>query len=87
MVAIPVNLRHNRQYVAEGDLVVNPADIGRAIVVARKREHLNQSELAALSGTSVRTLRDVENGTGKTSLETVLKIADAVGVSIRLEDD
>ncbi|WP_206192450.1 helix-turn-helix transcriptional regulator [Scrofimicrobium canadense] len=61
-------------------------EIGRAIAAARKREHLTQEELAALSGISERTLRNIENGTGRTSLETVLRVAGSVGVSIRLED-
>lgn len=70
----------------EGDVVVSSEEIGRAIAAARKREHLTQEELAALSGISERTLRNIENGTGRTSLETVLRVAGSVGVSIRLED-
>lgn len=70
----------------EGDVVVSSEEIGRAIAAARKREHLTQDELAALSGISERTLRNIENGTGRTSLETVLRVAGSVGVSIRLED-
>lgn len=67
-------------------MVVSSEEIGRAIAAARKREHLTQDELAALSGISERTLRNIENGTGRTSLETVLRVAGSVGVSIRLED-
>lgn len=67
-------------------MVVSSEEIGRAIAAARKREHLTQEELAALSGISERTLRNIENGTGRTSLETVLRVAGSVGVSIRLED-
>ncbi|MSS83654.1 helix-turn-helix transcriptional regulator [Actinomycetaceae bacterium WB03_NA08] len=66
--------------------MVSSEEIGRAIAAARKREHLTQEELAALSGISERTLRNIENGTGRTSLETVLRVAGSVGVSIRLED-
>lgn len=61
-------------------------EIGRAIAAARKREHLTQGELAALSGISERTLRDIENGTGRTSLGAVLRVLGAAGVSLRLED-
>lgn len=67
-------------------MVVSSEEIGHAIAAARKREHLTQEELAALSGISERTLRNIENGTGRTSLETVLRVAGSVGVSIRLED-
>lgn len=66
--------------------MVSPAEIGAAIAVARERGRLTQEELAALSGRSERTLREVEKGTGRTSRSSVLGVARAVGVSLRLED-
>ena len=58
------------------------ADIGRAIRAARKAHALTQEQLAELAGTSTRTVRDIEKGTGATSLDTVLTVAAAVGVEI-----
>lgn len=66
--------------------MLDAKQIGRAIVVARKRAYLTQEEAAALSEISERTLRDIENGTGKTSLATVLRVMGIVGVPMRLED-
>ena len=64
--------------------MLSPEEIGQAIAAARKREHLTQGELAALSGISERTLREVENGTGRTSLAAVLRVAGSVGVPLAL---
>lgn len=43
---------------------------------------MTQEQLAELAGTSTRTVRDIEKGTGATSLDTVIAVAAAVGVEI-----
>lgn len=56
--------------------------IGRAIRTARRQNALTQEQLAELAGTSTRTVRDIEHGTGSTSLSTVAAVADVLGLSL-----
>lgn len=59
-----------------------PTEIGRAIRAARRTHGLTQEQLAELSGASTRTVREIEKGSGATSLDTVIGVAAAVGVAI-----
>ncbi|MFE7796751.1 helix-turn-helix transcriptional regulator [Nocardia sp. NPDC057440] len=56
--------------------------IGRAIRTARRRHRLTQEQLAELAGTSTRTVREIEHGSGSTSIATVAAVADAVGLTL-----
>ena len=47
---------------------VSVAELGARIRVARKSEGIIQTELADLAGTSERTIRAIESGTGNPSL-------------------
>jgi transcriptional regulator with XRE-family HTH domain len=57
--------------------------LGEAIRRRRELLGLLQSQLAALSGISTRTIQMVEQGTGNPSLSTLTKLADPLG--LRLE--
>ncbi|MGW4364640.1 helix-turn-helix domain-containing protein [Nocardia takedensis] len=57
-------------------------DIGQAIRAERRRHRLTQEQLAELAGTSTRTIRDIEHGTGSTSIGTVAATADVVGLKL-----
>ncbi|WP_430647667.1 helix-turn-helix transcriptional regulator [Agromyces sp. GXS1127] len=59
-----------------------PTEIGRAIRTARRAHGLTQQQLAELVGTAERTVREIEKGTGASSLDTVVAVAGAVGVAI-----
>jgi len=50
----------------------------------RRRELLDllQSQLAALSGVSTRTIQLVEQGKGNPSLDTLLQLADPLGLRL-----
>ena len=52
----------------------------------RRREVLGllQTQLAALSGVSVRTIQHVEQGKGNPGLDTLLQLADPLGVRLDL---
>lgn len=56
------------------------AEIGAAIRAARKGYMLTQQQCAELIGTSDRTLRNIEKGTGTPSLGVVLAALDALGL-------
>lgn len=52
----------------------------------RRRESLaiTQAHLADLSGVSLRTVAEIERGNGNPSLMTICKLADVLGVDLRL---
>ncbi len=62
--------------------MTTPADIGRAIRAARRAHGLTQEQLAELAGASTRTVREIEKGSGGSSLDTVNAVAAAVGLTI-----
>lgn len=46
---------------------------------------VNQETLAELSGVSIRTLKQFERGKGNPTLKTLSKLADALGMELRIE--
>lgn len=60
--------------------------IGQAIRTARRQNSLTQEQLAELAGTSTRTVRDIERGTGATSISTVATVADVLGLSLGVNE-
>ncbi|MEV0107907.1 helix-turn-helix domain-containing protein [Nocardia sp. NPDC050799] len=58
--------------------------IGTDIRAARRRYRLTQEQLADLAGTSTRTVRDIEHGTGTTGIGTVAEVADVLGLTLEL---
>ena len=59
-------------------------NIGEIIRKRRELLGLLQPQLASISGVSTRTIQLVEMGKGNPSLETLIKIADPLGLSISL---
>ena len=59
-------------------------DLGGKLRERRELLGLFQSQLAALSGVSTRTIQLVEQGKGNPSLDTLLQLADPLGLSFDL---
>lgn len=59
-------------------------DLGEKLRQRRELLGLLQSQLAALSGVSARTIQLVEQGKGNPSLDTLLKLADTLGLRLEL---
>ncbi|MGW4634318.1 helix-turn-helix domain-containing protein [Nocardia sp. NPDC004415] len=59
-------------------------EIGSCIRAERRRLALTQEQLAEIADTSTRTVRDIEHGTGSTSIGTVAAVAGAVGLTLRV---
>lgn len=58
------------------------------IVTIKKRRKLlklNQQSLAQISGVSLRTIKAFESGQGNPTLRTISKLADVLGLVIKLE--
>lgn len=56
-------------------------------IIKARREMLqvNQEMLAELSGVSLRTLKQFESGKGNPTLQTISKLADALGLELTLQ--
>ena len=59
-------------------------NIGHVLRKRRELLGLLQPQLAAISGVSIRTIQLVEMGKGNPSLETLIKLADLLGLQIDL---
>ncbi|MFC6353082.1 MULTISPECIES: helix-turn-helix transcriptional regulator [Rothia] len=59
-------------------------ELGKVVRAYRKKLKMSQEELAALSGISERTLRDLEKGRLSVSLEKAVAVADVLGLKIQV---
>jgi transcriptional regulator with XRE-family HTH domain len=59
-------------------------NIGHVLRKRRELLGLLQPQLAAISGVSIRTIQLVEMGKGNPSLDTLIKLADPLGLQIQL---
>ncbi len=55
------------------------------IKARREMLQVNQETLAELSGVSLRTLKQFESGKGNPTLQTITKLADALGLELTLQ--
>lgn len=60
-------------------------EIGEMLRQRRDLLGLLQPQLAAIAGISTRTIQLIEAGKANPSLETLFKIADSLGLSVKLE--
>lgn len=56
-----------------------------AIKARREMLHVTQEQLAAVSGVSSRTLKAFESGKGNPTLETLIKLGDALGLELSFQ--
>ena len=61
---------------------MNIGEIADYIARRRKSLKISQRELAELSGISLHSLSNLESGKGNPTLESLLKVADTLGVTI-----
>lgn len=60
-------------------------DLGADIRARRRALHLNQRELADLSGTSERFIRDLEHGKDSVRLDKVAAVLTVLGLELRAQ--
>lgn len=60
-------------------------NIGQIIKVRRKELGLTQNTLALLSQVGINTVVSIERGSKSPSVETLTKVADVLGLDLRLE--
>ncbi len=59
-------------------------EIGQSITHRRKELKLRQDDLAEMSGVTVRTIYNIEEGKGNPSLNTLSKLCDILGLEINV---
>ncbi|MCD6065184.1 MAG: helix-turn-helix domain protein [Bacteroidetes bacterium] len=59
-------------------------EIGKQLKERRTVLHLQQKDLSEMSGVSLRTIIQVENGVGNPALKTLQKLAEVLGMEILL---
>lgn len=57
--------------------------VGRRIAELRERHGLTQADVAETIGTTVPNLQRIEYGTQNVTIETLTKIANAIGIKVR----
>ena len=60
-------------------------EIIKALKDRREALKVNQEYLAELSGVSLRTLKAIESGKGNPTLDTLNKLAEVLGMELKLE--
>lgn len=60
-------------------------EIIKALKERREALKVNQEYLAELSGVSLRTLKAIESGKGNPTLDTLNKLAEVLGMELKLE--
>jgi HTH-type transcriptional regulator / antitoxin HipB len=64
----------------------NPTDLGCALHRARKARALRQEDVALTAGVGIRFVSELERGKATVRLAETLRVAEALGVNLVLED-
>ena len=75
----------NPKVKAEYDALQPEYDIIQAMIEARVKQNITQKELSARTGMTQADIRRIENGTRNPSLSMVKKLAQGLGMQLKLE--
>ncbi|MBO6284500.1 MAG: helix-turn-helix transcriptional regulator [Pseudobutyrivibrio sp.] len=75
----------NPEIKAEYDALEAEYDIIQAMIDARNKQHITQKELAERTGITQADISRIENGTRNPSLAMVKRIAEGLGMRLKLE--
>lgn len=75
----------NPEVKAEYDLLQPEYDIIQAMINARVEQNITQKELSARTGITQADISRIENGTRNPSLSMVKKLAEGLGMQLKLE--
>jgi len=67
-------------------VIFNVQDFGNYVKKARKFSRLTQAQLAAVSNTGVRFIREIEKGKPSCQIAKAFYVAQILGIKIHLED-
>ena len=72
-------------FKAEWDATEPEAQIAKAMLDGRKKKNITQKELAELTGIAQADISRLENGNGNPSINTLERIAQGLGMKLKLE--
>ncbi len=75
----------NEEVKVEYDALQPEYDIIQAMINARNNQHLTQKELSERTGITQADISRIENGTRNPSLSMVKRIAEGLGMQLKLE--
>ena len=75
----------NPEVKAEYDALQPEYDIIQAMIDARVEQHMTQKDLSARTGITQADISRIENGTRNPSLSMVKKLAQGLGMQLKLE--
>ena len=73
------------EFKAEWDTLEPERQIMRAIIEGRDERDLTQKQLAEVTGIAQADISRFENGTGNPSLRTLKRLAEGLGMSLKVE--
>ena len=73
------------EFKAEWDSLEPERQIMRAIIEGRDERDLTQKQLAEVTGIAQADISRFENGTGNPSLRTLKRLAEGLGMSLKVE--
>lgn len=73
------------EFKAEWDALEPERQIMRAIIEGRDERDLTQKQLAEMTGITQADISRFENGTGNPSLRTLKRLAEGLGMSLKVE--
>lgn len=72
-------------FVEKSHYAVNTKEIGTYIKERRQSLNINQLELSELAGVGINTIVSIERGQGNPKLETLLTVADTLGLQVEIK--
>ncbi len=75
----------NEEFKQEWDKTELEYQIIKAIITAREEKNITQKELAEMTGITQKDISKLENGNANPSLQTLKKLANGLGMAIKLE--
>ena len=75
----------NEEFKKEYDAIQPEMNVIRAIVDARTSMNLTQKELAEKTGINQADISKIENGTRNPSLNLLKRLADGIGMTLKIE--
>lgn len=73
------------EFKAEWDALEPERQIMRAIIAGRDRQDITQKQLSEATGITQADISRLENGTGNPSLRTLKRLAEGLGMNLRVE--
>ena len=75
----------NPEFAKEYEAIQPEMDIIKAIVDARTSQNLTQKELSARTGINQADISKLENGTRNPTINLLKRLADGMGMSLKIE--